>query len=548
MSLRKKILIRIAVSILSLIIIAGIFTVFKFREYGIKSAEKETKIIAELVKNGLTAHMITGTMSMRDYFLDGIRNLKGVENLHIIRGEKVDQLFGKGKKGETALDEIDREVLKTGKTAKKIIESWDKVLFRITIPYIATSKGKLNCLSCHTNAREGDVLGAITIEKDITETREAALSTLKNIAFISLLLFLVIGAYMSAFLGKYISIFEKLREEMKNALKGDFSTKIDTNLKDEAGDTAKEFNLFMEELKENFGEIKRVMDSLGSGDLTDRIQKKMDGEFEKLRNSINSGITSLSSLFSKIKKDFAEVSKHIDDISKEIENITDNINSQNKNIHEINGDLEILAQKITSLNNIVNKAQYIGVEVKENIKTEWENINSIKSSIQTLKDASQKIGHIVNQIIAISDRTNLLALNASIEAAKAGEHGIGFTVVAEEIRKLAETTADFAKDIQETVKGVIKTIDKTEENVLTTYDGYTKMSNLYDELKSFLDRIVKELEEQTSSLKKISANMDEIADISQKNTEKNKEILEKAKRINKLTENTVEKVDMFKIE
>jgi methyl-accepting chemotaxis protein len=546
MSLRKKILLRLGISIFSLLLIVGIFTALEFRGYGIKSAEKEAKVIAELVKSGLTAHMITGTMNMRDYFLKQIEDIKEIENLRIVRGDKVNKQFGKGRFIEEPQDEIDIKTLETGKTQKVVKEFGDKVLFRITIPYIATTKGNPNCLTCHTNAKEGDVLGAITIETDISDTKQAAIFTLKEIGIVSFLLFIAVGAYMSVFLGKYISLFEKLKESMNKALKGDFSAQIDTKLNDEAGDTAKEFNAFLRELKENFNEIKKVMDALGSGNLSKRIEKKMEGEFEKLKESINTSISSLDHLFLKMKKDFNMVSQDIEEISKELENIVNNIKEQNTSIHQINGSLESLADRISSLNQNVNKAQYIGIEVKENIDEEWKQMNLIKESINTLKEASQKIEYMVSQIISISDQTNLLALNASIEAAKAGEHGTGFTVVAEEIRKLAENTAEFAKNIQGMVKEIMKIISNTEKTTDKAHKGYEKVSNLYSELKTFLDTIVKDLNEQTKSLKQITKNMEKIAEISQNNTQKNKEIVNKALKIAKLTQDVQEKVNMFK--
>ncbi len=546
MSLRKKILLRLGISIFSLLFIAGIFTALAFRDYGIKSAEKEARVIAKLVKSGLTAHMITGTMNMRDYFLKQIEDIKGIESLRIVRGEKVNQQFGKGKFIEEPQDEIDIKTLQTGKPHEVIKEFDDRVLFRITIPYIATKKGNPNCLACHTNAKEGDVLGAITIETDISDTKKTAIATLTEIGIVSFILFVAVGTYMSLFLGKYISLFEKLKKGMKKALKGDFSTHIDTKLNDEAGDTAKEFNAFLQELKENFGEIKKVMDALGSGDLSKRIDKKMEGEFENLKISINKSLDSLDHLFLKIKTDFNLVSENIEEISRELENIMNNIKEQNTSTHQINGSLEALADRISSLNQNINKAQYIGIEVKDNIDEEWKQMNSIKESIQTLKDASQKIEYMVSQIISISDQTNLLALNASIEAAKAGEHGTGFTVVAEEIRKLAENTAEFAKNIQEMVKDIMKIIASTEKTTEKAHKGYEKVSNLYDELKTFLDTIVKDLNEQTKSLKQVTQNMEKIAEISQHNTQKNKEIVSKALDIAKLTQDVHEKVNMFK--
>ncbi|MDQ7055112.1 MAG: hypothetical protein Q9M89_00830 [Persephonella sp.] len=150
MSLRKKFILRLSLILLVILIFTISINVFSFRNYEVHNAEKAGKIIAQLVRDGLTAHMITGTMNQRDYFLNQIKEIKEIDQLWIIRGEPVIKQFGKGNKYEEPKDELDIKALKTGKVQKKLIESMNSVKYRITIPYIAEKQGKVSCTMCHT--------------------------------------------------------------------------------------------------------------------------------------------------------------------------------------------------------------------------------------------------------------------------------------------------------------------------------------------------------------------------------------------------------------
>lgn len=106
-------------------------------------------------------------------------------------------------------------------------------------------------------------------------------------------------------------------------------------------------------------------------------------------------------------------------------------------------------------------------KVIKNMQELKEDIQRIMKTIDELEDNSKKIGGIVNVITGIADQTNLLALNAAIEAARAGEHGKGFAVVADEVRKLAEQTKDSSSSITELVQGTIAHIANVIEQIST---------------------------------------------------------------------------------
>lgn len=132
---------------------------------------KKAYLTADIVKKSLTSHMVNGNMDQRDIFLNSISQLDNVKDLWVIRAKSVSEQFGKSNlSNENPRDEIDIEVLKTGKEKTIISESFFNANLRVTILYTASSMDRPNCLSCH-NAQEGEVLGAISLKFDIREDR-----------------------------------------------------------------------------------------------------------------------------------------------------------------------------------------------------------------------------------------------------------------------------------------------------------------------------------------------------------------------------------------
>lgn len=256
MSAKRKILFisTLALGLLTLMVV--VLVTLSFRDYGIATAKEKSKLTAELVRDALTAHMINGVMDKREYFLDKITRSENVKKMWLVRAPSVEAQFGPSLYGESMRDAIDRKVLEEGKASEILKESAKEVTLRVTIPYIADSKGLPNCLSCH-EAKEGEVLGAISMIFDIDSFRSTGLSTTLKILAAATALLLLTVYLVGRLITPYTELFEAFRKSLHHAEEGDFTHKVSTPLKDEMGELAKWLNSLTEKLHQVVSDIDR---------------------------------------------------------------------------------------------------------------------------------------------------------------------------------------------------------------------------------------------------------------------------------------------------
>ena len=219
------------------------------RQIGYDAVKKKAYLTADIVKNSLTSHMVNGNMAQRDVFLDSISRLKNVQSLWLVRAKSVSEQFGNSNlANEKPKDEIDLQVLNTGIEKIVIEESLYTANLRITIPYTASSLDRPNCLNCH-NAKEGEVLGAISLSFDISEDRGSNIMVLIYIIGTISIFLIVFLIFMRKKITPYTNSFDSLSDVLKKVHEGDYSIRANPGVLKEDKEVSNWLNELIEKLE-----------------------------------------------------------------------------------------------------------------------------------------------------------------------------------------------------------------------------------------------------------------------------------------------------------
>lgn len=261
---------------------------------------------------------------------------------------------------------------------------------------------------------------------------------------------------------------------------GDLTKRIEIKSKDELGELAGWLNLFMGKLQDI---IKRIANESVEVDRSSNELTEISGEMTNVAQSTSDKANNVASASEEMSSSLSSVAAAMEESSQNTNLIASAAEEMNSTINEIAGNAE--KTRTTS--------EEAAIKASETVEM-----------MKDLNDAAKSIGQVTETITDISNQTNLLALNATIEAARAGEAGKGFAVVANEIKALANQTAEATSDIKSQIENV-------QSVSSTTINSISEVTGVINTAKDMISTIAAAVTEQSSATQEISSNIEQLS-------------------------------------
>ena len=371
---------------------------------------------------------------------------------------------------------------------------------------------------------------------------------------------------------------------------GNFSIRLKTTGNDEISMAGKSINDMLSKTEKAFVDLRELFSSVASGDLTARMPSNYQGDILKCANHIDNSLQKLSSALIDILEDVRQVASSAAQAGDAVGQVADGAQSQVKATSQVREKISALSESARSqvsdtkeIQRKMKQSEEIATSVDQSAKATSEAAENATKLAALGSNEAQETSNVVNEILSnstkigdisaliedIAQQTTMLALNASIEASRAGEAGRGFSVVASEVGKLSDKSSSSVKSITELttkakenastgvnrmeslqieMKNIQETISNIEQMMTEITKQTSDQSNFLNTVLQAADNLEKVGETNATSSEEISRAINDLEKIGESNAVSSEEITASMLELSKIAENTKDKISNFKLQ
>ncbi len=362
-----------------------------------------------------------------------------------------------------------------------------------------------------------DIEAAMTTQINATsDTATLALWAALILAGVSLIIGIVLALYISKLISKPLIVLTAFMKKASES--GDITLRAEDQAvitamgkaRDEIGQTISATAAFIQ----NMIDVSQTLQAIAGRDLT--ISPKVLSDQDVMGVSLRDMLSNLNNMFGEINNSTAQVSTGAKQIADGSQALAQGSTEQAASVEQLSSSIAEIADKTKENAAMADKAATLANTIKQNAEKGSAQMDELTGAVREINTASQNISKVIKTIEDIAFQTNILALNASVEAARAGQHGKGFAVVAEEVRNLATKSSEAAKD---TGVLIANSVEKAELGARIADETASSLTEIVAGInESTVTDIAKSSEEQSLGIAQINKGIDQVAQVVQQNS------------------------------
>ena len=383
--------------------------------------------------------------------------------------------------------------------------------------FVSNTADKSKVGTRYSEDQDGIIASKIHLTIDGIDSKWNSLFYIKNsellASIFSLIAFIIIFGLIDVFImctiayvvvKKSLLPIKDIMSLSKDMGKGKLRTDIEIYTNDEFGELSEIFKNTSKEISGYISEISEILLEISNGNLKSQVDRDYMGDFAPIKDALNKILNSFNSTYYDLGVTAEQVSTDANEISSAAQSLSSGTTEQAGSLEQLSATINEVSNHVQKNADNASHAKSITENAEQALEYGKLSVNDLLQAIEEIRTSSDEITKIIKTIDEIAFQTNILSLNAAVEAARAGSAGKGFAVVADEVRNLANKSAEAAKNTTELIEGSVNAVENGTKIAGKTADLINRIVDTSTNINNLVSQIADASSEQATSIEQIN--------------------------------------------